>query len=601
MTKKYWIIALLALGIAGCSDDDKKDDTQNQVPATECTNNDECIAKDPSKPVCNTQGVCEAAAPQKECTNNDECIAKDPNKPVCNAQGVCEAAAPQKECENNDECIAKDPQKPVCNAQGVCEAEAPQKECENNDECIAKDPTKPVCNAQGVCEAEAPQKECANNDECIAKDPTKPVCNAQGVCEAEAPQKECANNDECIAKDPNKPVCNSDGVCEAAPSGKECSNNGECALKYTDRPVCNAEGMCEAAQSTDTCEEAEVIETDYQWCQLMGPINVELDSSTATATLNARVIFGGITDKTRDNDGELDAQLIYGEDVTAKDLATWPHIDAVGINIDDCIMDGYSATLSSYNLSLLNSDKVFYTFRFKKAGDDDAEWIYCKHNEEGQDENAINRNLTVMKEDNNGKVEANAHIIGEANYVGNLSNIIAKFNFDKGTGTQGKTEPYNADAGTGAIQGLPATKISCPQNNCFGNHDSGKALNFGGFKKAKADALEDGAHILISGMSTSGATGINLDMVISRTNGKSADKMVILYSTDGENYVEQADVVLYPDGTAAEKQINNYYPQSIAFPAAAENAATFSIKLVPYGNEANPIRIDDVIISKNNE
>ena len=263
-------------------------------------------------------------------------------------------------------------------------------------------------------------------------------------------------------------------------------------------------------------------------------------------------------------------------------------------------MDGYSATLSSYNLSLLNSDKVFYTFRFKKAGDDDAEWIYCKHNEEGQDENAINRNLTVMKEDNDGKVEANAHIIGEANYVGNLSNIIAKFNFDKGEGTMGKNTPYTADAGTGQLQVFPIS-ASCQNNRCYGNHDSGQALNIGGFTSTRKEALEKGVYILISGMSTADASNINLEMSVYRNHADSPDKMVILYSIDGGSYVEHSDIDLYPEGTAAKDQIGIYYPLSVSFPSAVNNAESFSIKLVPYGVSNKNLRLDDIIISKNND
>ena len=537
MTKKYWIVALLALGIAGCSDDDKIDPPPTPSPATECSNNNDCAAKytDGSKPVCNAQGICEAAS-QKECENNNDCIAKDPNKPVCNAQGICEEAASQKECENNNDCIAKDPNKPVCNAQGICEEAASQKECENNDECIAKDP--------------------------------------------------------------NKPVCNSDGICEAAPIGKECSNNGECELKYTDKPVCNAQGMCEAQSSTDSCEEAEIIEADYKWCQLMGPIKVELDSETATATLNARVIYGGITDKTRGNDGELEAQLIYGEDVTAKDLATWPHVDAIGVNIDDCIMDGYSASLSNYNLSLLNSDKALYTFRFKKVGEDDSEWIYCKYNDD--DENEVDRSLSYMMIDDDGKVDANAHVIGEANFVGNTDNIIAKFDFDKGEGTMGKNTPYTADAGTGQLQVFPIS-ASCQNSRCYGNHDSGQALNIGGFTSTRKEALEKGVHILISGMNTADASDINLEMSVYRNHAESPDKMVILYSIDGETYVEQGDISLYPEGTAADKQTGIYYPLAVSFPSAVNDAESFSIKLVPYGVSNKNLRLDDIVISKNND
>ena len=646
MTKKYWLVALLALGIAGCSDDDKKSgDNNNQPEATcgnhqldenevcdgeadlactrfdssktwkegglakcsadcksiekgtcelvtpECSDDDTCAAKDPQKPKCD-QGVCIADPNAKECQNNDECIAKDSNKPVCKLpEGVC--VADEKECQDNAACIAKDPNKPVCKLpEGVCVAD--EKECQDNAACIAKDPNKPVCKfPEGVCVAD--EKECQDNAACIAKDPNKPVCKLpEGVCVAD--EKECQNNDECIAKDSNKPVCKlPEGVCVA--DEKECENNAACIAKYGDeKPVCNDDGVCEA-ETIDECK----IPKD-RWCQLMGPVKVEFDETNDSADISAYVIIDGTTNKSENNDGGLEAHLIYSQDINDKDMDNWPHVEAEPIDdLKDCAMDGYKATLTTSQLALINSNKAYYTFRFREnTGDDSDPWIYCTYNKE--DVSAVDKGLKTFAPD-----KLTAYLVGLATNLGDVNQIIARFDFEKGDPAAAKDAIYSADEGVGTIQAIgKLNKLQClsiDAGGCFPSTNNNKSWLLGGWLKARSDAIAGTPYILISGLDASGAKNINLNLEVWRNATDSPDKMVIAYSTDGENYQELSssgdDLSLIPE-SESDYKLQKFYPFSLELPSAVNNASSLSIKLFPYGQGNKYLRFDNIVISKNN-
>ncbi len=589
MTKKYWLVALLALGIAGCSDDDKKSDGNHNQPEATCGNHQ-----------LDENEVCDGEA-DLACTRFDSSKTwKEGGLAKCSAdcksieKGTCELVTP--ECSDDDTCAAKDPQKPKCD-QGVCIANPNAKECENSDACIAKDPNKPICKLpEGVCVAE--EKECENSDACIAKDPNKPVCKLpEGVCVAD--EKECENSDACIAKDPNKPVCKlPEGVCVA--DEKECQDNDACIAKYGDeKPVCNKDGVCEA-ETGEVCETPE----KEMWCQLMGPIKVEFDTEHTSVDLSAYVYIKNITDASEANDGRLQAQLVYSEDINDKDLDRWPHVDASSMDaFEDCALDGYKATLTTSQLALVNSNKAYYTFRFREnTGDDSNPWIYCRYNKDDVD--ATNKALDLIGRKPDGSVDAVAFDVGLATNLGDLNQIIARFDFEKGDPAAAITATYSADLGSGTIQGV---KTQCNAKNNGGCFTKGadKAWNIKNWKTAKTDALKDGAHILITDLDTTGATAINLDLDISRSSDDkssmtkySATDMVVLFSTDGETFTESSEFSLNPEDADAPKT-DVFYHHTLELKSEVNNQSSLTLKLVPYGGN-NFIRIDNVEITKNN-
>ena len=117
-------------------------------------------------------GACEEKA---ECTTNDECAAKDPSKPICNESGVCVA---KSGCTSNDECAAIDPSKPICNASGVCVVDPNKPECESSDDCT--NPGRPVCNTTThKCEPRQCVPGCDVTEKCV-----------NGECKPKTPEPE---------------------------------------------------------------------------------------------------------------------------------------------------------------------------------------------------------------------------------------------------------------------------------------------------------------------------------------------------------------------------------------------------------------------------
>ncbi len=122
---------------------------------------------------CGAEKVCRdgACEDKPECTTNDECVAKDPSKPICDNK-VCVA---KPECTTNDECIAKDPSKPICDNK-VCVVDPNKPECESSDDCT--NPSRPVCNTSThKCEPR----------QCVPGCEITEVCD-NGECKPKAPE-----------------------------------------------------------------------------------------------------------------------------------------------------------------------------------------------------------------------------------------------------------------------------------------------------------------------------------------------------------------------------------------------------------------------------
>jgi hypothetical protein len=414
-------------------------------------------------------------------------------------------------------------------------------------------------------------------------------CSAILIGECE--EVECNKNEHCSSHE----ICHENNCIDAPACGNQKLEPGE---------TCEFEGTqnCKDIDAkwgagTATCTDCKL---DDSQCilnetkvglyhrQLINPVDITFTPSHKSETVNVRYTIGIDV-----NEPDMQAELVYGTDF--KTMEKWKTIPATQ-NADK---DVFTATLQDTNVLSTGGDKAHYTFRIKASSD--ADWQYCKRNNPDQyaDADIIDPDLdpyTLKEGDHN---DSNVHETGMATVSTlNPSNIIAEFNFDDITKATGNAVSYTADIGNGIITNEDTAW--CNNNQCYVNGVSGKSISLKNWKTHKEDAVDSynnplAAHISISSLNTTGATGINLDMQVRRNAEESPDKIAVVYTTDGENYAEGGEISLNTDS----QNVTHFLPYSLELPSGVNNQSTLTLVLIPYGGNGL-LRFDDIVISKAN-
>lgn len=427
----------------------------------------------------------------------------------------------------------------------------------------------------------------------VWKDGGKAACDedCSAILKGSCEEVECTKTEDCS----NDKIC-ADNKCVDAPAcgnqkldvGETCEFEGTKACKDVDAKWGAGTATCTDCQLDDSQCTLNETKAGLYHCQLINPVAITFTPSHKSETVNVRYTIGMDV-----NEPDMQAELVYGTDF--KTMEKWKTIPATQ-NADK---DVFTATLQDTNVLSTGGDKAHYTFRVKTSSD--ADWQYCKRNNPDQyaDADIIDPDLkpyTLKEGDHN---DSNVHETGTAT-VSTLetSNIIAEFNFDDITKATGNAVSYTADIGNGIITN--EDNAWCNGNECYVNGVSGKSISLKNWKTAKEDAVDSynnplAAHISISSLNTTGATGINLDMQVRRNAEESPDKIVVVYTTDGETYAEGGEISLNKDSQNVQK----FLPYSLELPSGVNNQSTLTLVLIPYGGNGL-LRFDNIVISKGN-
>ncbi|MBQ1267545.1 MAG: DUF4215 domain-containing protein [Proteobacteria bacterium] len=337
----------------------------------------------------------------------------------------------------------------------------------------------------------------------------------------------------------------------------------------------------------DTSECKPSPESGLLWCQTMEPIRITLDDSTTQATVNMRYSVGADVE-----DSRIVADLAYGKDLT-KIVSTWAVKDATKVDGDKA----FTATLSKDDIDDFGNE-AYYSFRISVDGGEN--YAYCKTNETAPDTELHSLAPVTGTTDEELKTKKmNAHTTGYAMYSSTVSsNILAKFSFDSAE-SNSMVKTYNDDMG-GAATITASKNASCNSSGGCYTSQANKCFSLNGWSSTKEAAIDGEAYLEIAGLSTTGATGINLDFKAWRNATNAATNIVVMYKTtdDGE-YVEANSIdIKKMDGT--KELVKQYFDYNYVFTSAVDNQEKLWIKLVPYGGNGF-IRLDDIVISKDND
>ena len=347
-------------------------------------------------------------------------------------------------------------------------------------------------------------------------------------------------------------------------------------------------------------------QTGLYYCQLMAPRIVTFSSSVTEVTLKGYVAVANQTNKTTGNDGGVEAQLIYG--VEKQKLDEWANISATAdSSLTHDSIDAYKANLTKAQFDALSAETVYYTFRFRQPGD--TEWKYCASDETNP--SVINGEIGFLTKDaTSGLFNATEHNLGVANSSNVIEgNILANFTFNAYNNNDvNKDSVYSSEEGPAKIQGK---NLNCGQNGCLltgNNAGNGNAWNLMGFKSNNGTGSNQAqevdtsgnfknAHIVISGISTTGKRNIGLDFRYRRTNASDSPTHVLIYYSDngGEN-------VLLRDLSLSNEAGGEFKNTTTTFDSNIENKSSVSFILIPYGGNGGnngAIRFDDIVISAN--
>ena len=334
-------------------------------------------------------------------------------------------------------------------------------------------------------------------------------------------------------------------------------------------------------------------ETGLVWCQTMDPINLSFDPTTAAQTVKVRYSVGADVDASR-----IDAKLVYGTDFK-KILSEWVPKDATHNAAEKRFTASISGT-EVKDFASTGDDEIYYAFKISVDGGET--WSYCETNKDAPAVENFDIKPVSITEDDISPTPLNAHTTGHAVYTSDLaSDIIAKFAFEN-VGADNTAKTYTADEGTGTLAlGGSAGCNNSAQGGCY-TSGADKCISANGWKGAENDeaaALDDGAYIEISGMSTSGATGIRLELKAWRNAKEAPTQLVVLYKTaeDG-TYTKLKTQNIKEMKSETEQLLKTYTDYTFNFTSAVENQEKFWIKLVPYGGNGF-LRLDDITVLKN--
>ena len=409
---------------------------------------------------------------------------------------------------------------------------------------------------------------------------------------------ECGENSHCEGNTKNKICdvtthacveCTTDANCTNDTKNKchqnkcvACKTNDDCS----DGKVCNDKNACVKDEPDANCKK--LTGEGLYWCQL---IDFKAELNDVTTSKDVKAYFHVGADVQANN---IKARFIYNADITNvfKDMHSWMSVPDISVksNSDGTRVASYKLTRETVtNAMPAGTTGVYYTFGV--SIDNGTTWNYCKRN---SDPNSSPEKLdcgiktfTISNEPAS-QNQSNQNEVGKATVSNNATNTIAKFTFDvKPANFQNLTQtPIQADTKNAFLSGT----AQCTKNsNCFSKNDSGMALNVQGWaKEAKASK-----NIEIS--VTLGDPKNKVEMEVRRNNVNSPDKIKVEYSVDNKTQFKTINEALTLDGSKTEI----YEKISFIIPDDAVGKTTH-IRLTPYGKDQNPLRFDNIVITKNN-
>lgn len=407
---------------------------------------------------------------------------------------------------------------------------------------------------------------------------------------------ECGENSHCEGNTNNKVCdvtthacveCTTDANCTNDTKNKchqnkcvACKSNDDCS----DGMVCNDNNKCVADEPDANCKK--LTGEGLYWCQL---IDFKAELNDVTTSKDVKAYFHVGADVQASN---IKARFIYNADIANvfKDMHSWMSVPDISVksNSDGTRVASYKLTRETVtNAMPEGTTGVYYTFGV--SIDNGTTWNYCKRN---SDPNSSPEKLdcgiktfTISNEPAS-QNQSNQNEVGKATVSNNATNTIAKFTFDvKPANFQNLTQtPIQADTKNAFLSGT----AQCTKNsNCFSKNDSGMALNVQGWaKEAKASK-----NIEIS--VTPGDPKNKVEMEVRRNNANSPDKIKVEYSVDNKSQFKTINEALTLSKTEIYEKISFIIPDDAV-------GKTTHIRLTPYGKGQNPLRFDNIVITKNN-
>ncbi|MBO4351134.1 MAG: hypothetical protein J6A01_09350, partial [Proteobacteria bacterium] len=381
----------------------------------------------------------------------------------------CPQAPVEKTCEeqNKVECKGEcyDPCKEgtVLDENCKCSVEPPKPDtCEKEADCSGD---TPYC-VKGVCKAD--------NSECDCD----PVSSKVYTCKDYDSSKEWAEGGKAVCSELcilQRGDCKEAAVCGngIVEEGENCdfgkNDNGNLkemttCSKYAPQYISGNVTCKDSCKTLDISACAGGDKQGLYYCQLMAPVKVVFGPDLSEATMNGRVAVAGVTDKTTGNDGSIEAEFVYGSNL--KTMTSWKSMAATAdSSFKDSAVDAYTAKMTEALFKAVDSDTVYYTFRFREKSTD--EWKYCQSNNE--DPNQVKGSIDFV-EITSTESKANVHEIGIATSTKIIqSNVLARFTFDSHTSSEKDANAkYSSEEGTASIQGK---NIQCDSKGCFANDD----------------------------------------------------------------------------------------------------------------------------------
>jgi hypothetical protein len=183
-----------------------------------CGGDSDCMAKDPTNPVCVRTGTLTGSCVKCTTTNTNQCSGATP---VCTGPG--NTCGP---CAGDSDCMAKDPTNPVCVRTGTLTGSCVKCSTTNTSQCSG---ATPVCTGPGnTCGP------CAGDSECMTKNAAMPACLRTGTLTGSCVKCTTTNISQCSGA---TPVCTGPGnTCGP------CAGDSDCMTKNAAMPACIQSG-----------------------------------------------------------------------------------------------------------------------------------------------------------------------------------------------------------------------------------------------------------------------------------------------------------------------------------------------------------------------
>ena len=234
---------------------------QDLAKLDECGTNDDCLSRDPRKP------VCKESKGKRQCVWQGHCVSKCGKNELCDAEHKCRAPV---ECNFNADCDRDKGM--ICkrySSNGLKTCVFPidfigRDQCGTSMECAERNPRKPICK-KGI-----EGKMCVSPEQCFTNCSASAVCTSKHKCE-KAPT--CRSDGNCKpGKSCMSVVGEKKRLCLAADPAQasdQCASNSDCQAKGTTRTVCkefdNGHRRCVTPKEClSKCESKEICTTDHK-------------------------------------------------------------------------------------------------------------------------------------------------------------------------------------------------------------------------------------------------------------------------------------------------------------------------------------------------